>query len=126
MVTLEASLVITRLRHGQGQLLWRCEQGQPSWWWRQQTAGAWSDRSRRWPVDLHELHLVRQTHRGSKGLGIVDVHRVTQGWKEAAGEELDPLGFVKPTGMGQEHLKPIGIVLDGPCASALRKLEHRG
>jgi hypothetical protein len=55
----------------------------------------------------------------------VDADGVAERRQEPSGEELDPLRLVEPAGARKEGLEPVGILLHGPRAAALRELEHR-
>jgi hypothetical protein len=56
----------------------------------------------------------------------VDADGVTERWKEAAGEQLDPLGFLEGPGAEQQALDSVGVLLHGARAAALGQLKERG
>ena len=53
-----------------------------------------------------------------------DVHAERR--KEAADEQLDPLGFIERASAGQERLEPVLIFRDGARALAIDQLEEGG
>jgi hypothetical protein len=47
-------------------------------------------------------------------------------WQQVAGVELHPLAFLEPASAREERLEAVGVLLDRPCAAALRELEQWG
>jgi hypothetical protein len=67
--------------------------------------------------------LARQAHGGRERLQVVDADGMAERWQESADEELDTPSLIKMTRTRQEGLEAIGVLLHGPCTSALGELE---
>jgi hypothetical protein len=93
----------------------------------------WEQRARRGPgqslldpIQLHQLDLACETHRGGEGLGVMDANCVAQRRQKPARVELNALGLLQAPRARKKGLEAIGVLLHGARAAVLRELEHRG